>query len=255
MKKLAILLLVVSFVVMLAAPVSAEAPHKAETDGNAVTITIGGSVDEEVTLQIKESGGNKVVHIDQVTADSDGAVFQMELAVGEYTYRAYLDDINEYVEGKFTVEEAIEPPTSEPEDDPTDPSDDPTDPSDDPTDPSNDPTDPSNDPTDPSNDPTDPSNDPTDPSNDPTDPSNDPTDPSNDPTDPSDDPTGDTDATGDADSTDGTTAPSDNEPDGEGPETGDRGLIGPLVLMLVSGSLLAVLLILKPKAGGKYAQK
>ena len=206
MKKLAILLLVVSFVVMLAAPVSAEAPHKAETDGNAVTITIGGSVDEEVTLQIKESGGNKVVHIDQVTADSDGAVFQMELAVGEYTYRAYLDDINEYVEGKFTVEEAVEPPTSEPEDDPTDPSDDPTDPSDD-------------------------------------------------PTDPSDDPTGDTDATGDADSTDGTTAPSDNEPDGEGPETGDRGLIGPLVLMLVSGSLLAVLLILKPKAGGKYAQK
>ena len=206
MKKLAILLLVVSFVVMLAAPVSAEAPHKAETDGNAVTITIGGSVDEEVTLHIKESGGNKVVHIDQVTADSDGAVFQMELAVGEYTYRAYLDDINEYVEGKFTVEEAVEPPTSEPEDDPTDPSDDPTDPSDD-------------------------------------------------PTDPSDDPTGDTDATGDADSTDGTTAPSDNEPDGEGPETGDRGLIGPLVLMLVSGSLLAVLLILKPKAGGKYAQK
>ena len=206
MKKLAILLLVVSFVVMLAAPVSAEAPHKAETDGNAVTITIGGSVDEEVTLQIKESGGNKVVHIDQVTADSDGAVFQMELAVGEYTYRAYLDDINEYVEGKFTVEEAVEPPTSEPEDDPTDPSDDPTDPSDD-------------------------------------------------PTDPSDDPTGDTDATGDTDSTDGTTAPSDNEPDGEGPETGDRGLIGPLVLMLVSGSLLAVLLILKPKAGGKYAQK
>ena len=213
MKKLAILLLVVSFVVMLAAPVSAEAPHKAETDGNAVTITIGGSVDEEVTLHIKESGGNKVVHIDQVTADSDGAVFQMELAVGEYTYRAYLDDINEYVEGKFTVEEAVEPPTSEPEDDPTDPSDDPTDPSDD------------------------------------------PTDPSDDPTDPSDDPTGDTDATGDADSTDGTTAPSDNEPDGEGPETGDRGLIGPLVLMLVSGSLLAVLLILKPKAGGKYAQK
>ena len=206
MKKLAILLLVVSFVVMLAAPVSAEAPHKAETDGNAVTITIGGSVDEEVTLQIKESGGNKVVHIDQVTADSDGAVFQMELAVGEFTYRAYLDDINEYVEGKFSVEEAVEPPTSEPEDDPTDPSDDPTDPSDD-------------------------------------------------PTDPSDDPTGDTDATGDADSTDGTTAPSDNEPDGEGPETGDRGLIGPLVLMLVSGSLLAVLLILKPKAGGKYAQK
>ena len=225
-KKLAILLLAVCFAAMCAVPALAEASHSVTTEGKAVTITIGGSIDEEVTLQIKEAGGTKPVYLNQTAADSDGAVFETELASGEYTYRAYLNDSDEYVEGTFKVEEKVEPPTSDPD---------------------------KEDPTDPSEDPTDPSEDPTDSSEDPTIPSQDPSDSTEDTsaTDSTEDPT----ATGDTGSTDGTSSPADEDPGKEGPETGDRGLMAPLVLMLVSGSLLVATIMLKPKAGGKYAKK
>lgn len=89
----------------------AEPAHTVETDASSVSIAIGASNGEEVTLQICASGASQPIFIDQVTADAQGAVFSLPLAQGEYTYRAYLSTSKEYVSGSFRIEPS-QPSTS-----------------------------------------------------------------------------------------------------------------------------------------------
>lgn len=85
-------------------PLAQAAPaHTVEADASSVFITVGASAGEEVTLQIQAAGAEQPAFIDQATADAEGASFSAPLPEGEYTYRAYLADAQEYVSGSFRI--------------------------------------------------------------------------------------------------------------------------------------------------------
>ena len=94
-------------------PLAQAAPtHTVEADASSVSITVGATDGEEVTLQIHSAGEAQPAFIDQVTADADGAAFSVPLPQGEYTYRAYLADAQEYVSGTFRIAPAQPSSTS-----------------------------------------------------------------------------------------------------------------------------------------------
>ena len=81
----------------------AETTHTAVADESSVTITVGAPEHEEVTLKICAAEASDPIFIDQKTADTQGAVFTVPLEQGEYSYRAYLSDTEEYVSGTFRI--------------------------------------------------------------------------------------------------------------------------------------------------------